>query len=83
MKTGFEDLVFSVTMRCYCICGGGMHITSDLDGAFEKVAEFWEIHKGFGHKPTTAAKARNMRDRLRRGTISESMKAVEAEKAGA
>lgn len=66
MKTGFEELVYSVTMRCYCTCGGAMHINSDLEGTFQAVEAFWSQHTGFGHKPTTPAKSQRVRARLAR-----------------
>ena len=65
MKTGFEDLVHSVTMRCYCLCGAVYHINSDLTHGFDHVARFWESHDGAGHGPTTPQIAANVRSRKR------------------
>ena len=65
MKTGFEDLVHSVTMRCYCLCGAIYRINSDLTHVFDHVAQFWEMHDGVGHGPTAPQIAANARSRKR------------------
>ena len=66
MKTGFEDLVYSVTMRCYCKCGVAICINSDLTGAFDIAASFWGKHNGKQHGETTPSKCRLARIKLQK-----------------
>lgn len=66
-SNGLNDLVYTVTARCYCSCGDAIHTTAAWDTVADAVSIFWSEHQGKGHGATDPRTCRAAR--LRRQAV--------------